>query len=131
MTFLRDLRSRKRGIWVENGALKENSYSEWILDRKRAFGLKMGLLGKIDVLEGFLGKIHAVWVKMGLLEKIVLKGLKISILNRLKNQYSLKASFLTQIHFLHKKPIEKINFSLKAPFLTQTTLFYPTTPSRH
>ena len=33
--------------WLENGALKENSYSEWILDRKRTFGLKMGFYGKL------------------------------------------------------------------------------------
>ena len=56
---------------------------------------------------------------MELLEKIVLKGLKISILS----EYSLKAPFLTQIHFLPKNPFrksmfpEKLRFRPKHPFL--------------
>ena len=73
------------------------------LDRKRAFRLKMGLLGKTDVLKGFLGKIRAIWIKNGALREILLKGLKISILNGLKISIFPKSSILNPNTFFTQK----------------------------
>ena len=80
------------------------------MDRKRAFGLKMGLLGKTDALKGFLGKIRTIWIKNGALRENCPEGIEDQYSEWTEDQYSLKAPFLTQIHFLPKNSFRKSIF---------------------
>ena len=88
----------KRGVWVEHGALKQ-----------------------IDILKGFwIQKEFLGW--NGAFRENCPEGIKDQYSKWIEDQYSLKAPFLTQIHFLPKKSLQKISF------FPESSIFDPNAP---